>query len=359
MLRCRTIGRAALFAAALLLAGILPAHATDPAIGAGCSPQRGNSARYDNGNNSWCNGSTWQYPAYQFGSTALGCTTTQAGMIQWTGSAFQGCDGTNWDTLAMNGGGTCSAPSGLSFTNLTGQSLNTVVTSNTATITFTGCTGALSVAVTGAATAQISVNGGAWATSGAISSGQTLQVRMTTSGTVSTLLTAAITVGSGSTNWTTTTRPASLQMFATPNSFSPSGLGGLSGADTACQAAANTAGFSGTYNAIMSSDTVSAASRLTLSYPIVNASNGATVATSNLWIGSISTSILTPSGAAVGSHPLTGTNSDGSIATGFTCTGWTTSSGNYEAGTAAASSGWIASIVEPCTALAQIYCIQQ
>ena len=73
---------------------------------------------------------------------------------------------------------------------LTGQSLSAIVASNTPTITFTGCAGTYLVTVTGAATAQVSINGGAWVTSGAISSGQTLQVRLTSSGTANTMLTA-------------------------------------------------------------------------------------------------------------------------------------------------------------------------
>ena len=202
-----------------------------------------------------CNGSTqWQRGAYFFGSSSDTCDSNHAGMVQWTGSAFQGCDGTNWDTLAANGGGTCSAPSGLSFTNLTSQSLSTVVTSNTATITFTGCTGTLAVSVTGVATAQFSVNGGAWETSGAISSGQTLRVRMTTSSSVSTVLTATVTVGSSSTNWTTTTRSGSLNVFGTAGTYISGTIGSLSGADAICQSEANTAGYAGTYKAIMSDD---------------------------------------------------------------------------------------------------------
>jgi hypothetical protein len=290
MLRGRaSLAGAALAATFLLALSPLPARTQvdgenevpGAACPAGAVAGHANSANWDTIFE--CNsGGNWQRGPYFFGSTSDTCDSNHAGMVQWTGSVYQACDGTNWDTLAMNGGGTCSAPSGLSFTNLANQSLNTAVTSNTVTITFTGCTGALSVAVTGAATAQISVNGGAWATSGAISSGQTLQVRMTTSGSVNTLLTAMVTVGSFSTNWTTTTRGGSLQVFVSAATYAAAGLGGLSGADTACQSEAGTAGYAGTYKAILSDNTSSAASRLTLSYPIVNAFDGATVAAANL-----------------------------------------------------------------------------
>jgi hypothetical protein len=311
-----------------------------------------------------CNGSTqWQRGAYFFGSSSDTCDSNHAGMVQWTGSAYQACDGTNWDTLAMNGGGTCSAPSGLSFTNVSSASLGTVYTSGAATITFTGCTGTLSVSVTGAATAQISVNGGAWTTSGAIASGQTLQVRLTSSGSASTMLTATITVGGSSTNWTVTTRTGSLQVFLSVNNYEGGTIGGLSGADAACQSEAGAAGYAGTYKAIMSDDSTSAASRLTLSYPIVNAYNGSTVAAggaANLWVGWISNEITTPTGGV--NTAWTGSNSDGSIATGYTCSSWSSTSGTGVAGySGSTNSNWLNFSTGNCSSSVntRLYCIQQ
>ena len=145
----------------------------------------------------------------------------------------------------------------MSFTDLTGQSLSAIVASNTPTITFTGCAGTYLVTVTGAATAQVSINGGAWVTSGAISSGQTLQMRLTSSGTANTMLTATVTVGSTSTNWHVTTRLGSLKIFVTNGTWTGN-LGGLSTADANCQAAAGAAGYAGTYKAIMSDELTNA-----------------------------------------------------------------------------------------------------
>jgi hypothetical protein len=53
------------------------------------------------GNNFICDSGTitWKYPAYQFGSTSATCNSTNAGVVQWTGSAFQGCNGSAWTTL--------------------------------------------------------------------------------------------------------------------------------------------------------------------------------------------------------------------------------------------------------------------
>jgi hypothetical protein len=366
MLHGRSLSSAALVLAALLWTA--PASA-DQTIGATCSGSGAGSAMASYwGNNSWCNGSNYVYPFYVMGSAAAAaqssCSSYTAGAMRWntTLTNLEVCDGTTWQLVGV-GTSTCGSVSGLSFTNVTSASLGTQYTSNTATITFSGCSGALSVSVTGAATAQISVNGGTWSTSGAITSGQTLQVRLTSSGSVSTELTATVTVGTTSANWNVTTRSGSLNIFISKNPYYPSAIGGLSGADAICQAEAGAAGYAGTYMAVMSSDTVSAASRLTLSYPIVNAYNGSTVAATNLWGGSLSNFILTPPGGTQASPEITGSTGIGGISTGDTCTSWS-SGGGYTAGndqSSTASSGWIdwASGYNCSTQEGYIYCIQQ
>jgi hypothetical protein len=371
MLSDRRIGRA--LGALVLLIALLGAHdaAAGNTQGSACTTAGAvapiyNSAN-DDGNNLVCISGTWQYPAYVVqsysGAAGASCSGYPAGALHYTTTIgnVEFCDGANWRFLAA-GSTSCGSPSGLSFTNLTGQSLSTSVTSNTATITFSGCSSALSVSVSGTATAQISVNGGAWATSGAILSGQTLQVRMTTSGSVSTVLTATVTVGGSSTNWTTTTRGGSLQVFTTLATYIGDSLGGLSGADAVCQAAAGTAGYAGTYKAIMSDDTTSAASRLTLSYPIVNAYDGTTVASSNLWIGSLTTAIKDPSGGSGGGGAggvWTGTNADGSKGTGQTCSSWTANTSADQGFDGRTDNLWVYGANPACNSAYSLYCIQQ
>src|ERR1019366_3213969 len=109
--------------------------------------------------------------------------------------------------------------------------------------------------------------------------------------------------------WTTTTRSASLKVFQTSGAYIGKALGGLSGADALCQSEAGAAGYAGTYNAILSDNTTSAASRLTLSYPIVRATDGATVSAVNLWNGSLSNQI------GVAASVWGGTYANGSIYT--------------------------------------------
>jgi hypothetical protein len=376
MLHCPLIARIAL----LFLFGVVvfaPDHAVagnqqGAACPGGAVAPIVNSAN-DDGNALVCISGTWQYPSYAFqtGAASAGssCTGYPTGAMRYNSTLtnMEFCDGTNWRFLAASTT-SCGSPSGLSFTNLTSQSLSTSVNTlaNPATITFSGCSGGgLSVSVSGAATAQISINGGAWVTSGAITSGQTLNVRMTTSSSASTVLTATVTVGGSSTNWTTTTRSGSLKIFVTANTYLPGGLGGLSGADAVCQSEAGTAGYAGTYKAILSDATTSAVSRLTLSYPVVNAYNGTTVSAANLWNGSFSNIILRPNGSSVSfpsSSVTSGSTVLGGISGGGTCTSWS-ASGSVEFGTGGTGADWLDYSnyggYGSCTTANYLYCIQQ
>lgn len=66
--------------------------------------------------------STWTPEAFMVGSvlqtgSAATCSSTYAGMLQWTGSAFQGCNGTSWITFSGSGGGSVNLGTSASVTN--------------------------------------------------------------------------------------------------------------------------------------------------------------------------------------------------------------------------------------------------
>lgn len=103
-----------------------------------------------------------------------------------------------WDVTTQD-----KTPAGLTFTDVTGQALNTVITSNSATIT--GITGSVAVSVSGDGSPEVRINGGSWVGSGTITNGQSLEVRLTSSGSNSTMRSATVTVGSGSDQWDVTT----------------------------------------------------------------------------------------------------------------------------------------------------------
>jgi hypothetical protein len=315
-------------------------------------------------NNLVCISGTWQYPVYVLQSAAAAagssCSGYPAGAMRYnttlTNTEF--CNGTTWEQVPPYST-SCGTPSGLSFTALTGQSLSKLLTSNTATITFSGCTSPLAVSVSGSGSPEISINGGSWGTSGSIYSGQTLQVELTSNSSVSTENTATILVATTSANWNVTTRSASLQIFTTANAYGGD-LGDLTGADAICQSEANTAGYAGTYKAVMSDASTSAASRLTLSYPIVNAYDGTTVAATNLWSGTITTAIKSPSGSTSG-VAWTGTTGSGGVSGGGTCSSWSTLGALGELGIAADLTGslWTAENNAVCSNNLDLYCIQQ
>lgn len=124
MLRTRTpLGRAALVLALALW--VTPA-AADQTVGAACSGSGGDAAQSGNGNNVYCNGSTIQYPAYQFGSTTNSCSSTTAGQVQYTSGTLEACiaTGSTYTWIPIDSGmhfiatQTASNSASLQFTNL-------------------------------------------------------------------------------------------------------------------------------------------------------------------------------------------------------------------------------------------------
>ena len=100
-------------------------------------------------------------------------------------------DGTNWAVIGQN---SSSSSVGFAFTAVTGAALSTLTTSSTVT---TSGSGSASLTVTGSGTPQISINGGAWTTSGTIAGGQTIAIRLTSSSSAGTPLSATVS-GAGS-----------------------------------------------------------------------------------------------------------------------------------------------------------------
>ena len=111
-----------------------------------------------------------------------------------------------------------TTPDAFDFTpNVTNVNLSTLTTASAVTIN--GINTTTPVSVTGAG-AQISINGGAWGTSGNITNGQTLSVRLTSSTSFSTAITATVDVGGVSDTWSVTTLAADTTPVAfdfTPN----------------------------------------------------------------------------------------------------------------------------------------------
>jgi hypothetical protein len=113
------------------------------------------------GNNLVCISGTWQYPAYQFGSTSASCNSTNAGTIQWTGSAIQYCNGTAWGGFASGGSAALSALTASTGTNTIDNAAyaqtwtwNTLTTGTALSLSSSGMTTGTILALTNTDTAS-------------------------------------------------------------------------------------------------------------------------------------------------------------------------------------------------------------
>jgi flagellin-like protein len=96
-----------------------------------------------------------------------------------------------------------TSPDTFGFTNQQGVAPSTVIVSNI--ISAVGFTGSLIVNVSGQGSPQLNVNGGGWTSSASIISGQTLQLRLTSSGTYSSMRNVTLVLGDYTTIWSVST----------------------------------------------------------------------------------------------------------------------------------------------------------
>jgi hypothetical protein len=148
--------------ASLLDAAPAMAQANAPVGGGGsCSAQtepdgtQGVQQAYDNGLYT-CSSSAWVPEAFMVGSvlqngSAATCSSTYAGMIQWTGSVLQYCGGTSWITLAGTGAGLDLGTSAVAT--------NPQRTGDATTGLFSPTTGAVAVASGGSEIMRVNATG--------------------------------------------------------------------------------------------------------------------------------------------------------------------------------------------------------
>jgi hypothetical protein len=139
--------------------------------------------------------------------------------------------------------------------------------------------------------------------------------------------------------------------------------GGLGGADTLCNNAAEEAGLEGNWKAILSKNDTIARDRLTIRGPVENIA-GETVAddASDLWDGTLDTVIdVDEHGESASGHVWTGTDSQGGLGgLDANCNGWNT--GDETASGVRGSVGqtdgdWLDAEETLCDSKASLYCI--
>lgn len=145
-----------------------------------------------------CVSNKWKRAAYWLGTSSDSCDSGHAGQIQWTGTAFQKCDGSgSWKDLGVGDANYYG------LQNLTMVPYGKTVKSSTLQYTAQGSS---SVSIT--SPGQISINGGAWTSSGTISTGQSLQLQITAPMADNATLSVTLTTGTKNDTWTITTAPS-------------------------------------------------------------------------------------------------------------------------------------------------------
>ncbi len=135
-------------------------------------------------------------------------TSVNNGIHSWTAKAYDKAGNSKVSSavsLTVNIGVADTTPDQFTFTDQTGAALNTVVTSNT--ITVTGINAAASISI---ADGTYSVNGGAYTSaSGTVTNGAMVTVHVTSSASYSTTVNATLTIGGVSDTFSVTTQAAS------------------------------------------------------------------------------------------------------------------------------------------------------
>lgn len=303
----------------------------------------------------------WNGGGIRVGPSATPCDPSAKGLIRYDDaqSVMKFCDGGAWRALGATVSGGDNTPNAFSFTNLTDQPLSTLVYSSAATIS--GIDADVVAYVSGSGNPQISVNSGPWVAAGLISAGDTLQVRQISAGTISTARIAHVTVGTVSTDWTVTSRPGALKIFASMLTYTGA-FGGVAAADSICQNQAVTYGHAGIYKAVIADSTNTLSSRLTLSYPIVNLQGGVVFST-NMMNQARESNVMLANGADMNNYPFSvwmGVNAGGVTASNL-CTNWSSTSGNGQEMTVWTGFGtlWPNSDVRSCAESNRLLCLQQ
>jgi len=152
--------------------------------------------------------------------------------------------------------GTDGNPREFDFTDVWNASLSTVYYSAALMTEFT--TNPLTVNVSGG-DAQVAKNGnGTWGSSVNVAPGDTLNIRMTSSASSNTDITATVTVGTQTVTWLVTTKTLQYNYFVATSSGTNGALGGRSGADATCLTNLQANNWRGKSNAVLDSSTVKA-----------------------------------------------------------------------------------------------------
>lgn len=333
----------------------------------------------------YCDGTSWRATGPVPGLGGSGCTgpTGAEGIVMYDADhhVMSYCDGTNWYPM-----GRCSGGFG-PFTNTTGVWPSTVTASNIVQlpVDFRCSAAGNAISISGSASPQFQICSDAacssvvtsWTSSATtINAGQYVQVRQTSSGNISTAVSATLTIAGASATWVLTTRgPMRIFVTSTTTKGQINGTGGVTAGDTMCNNLATTAGLSGTYKAWLAVTTNTDDPNTRMTHPGFAFVDTAGTTIANDWTGLISGSLLAgisknESGGNVAANTRVWTNVTASTGTTATvsgsgnnnCTGWTTNAGSRNGPyglTGATNGSWTNSGSQSCNTNTRLYCVEQ
>ena len=303
------------------------------------------------------------------------CSGALEGSVRYNSSTqkVEFCDGSSWADPA---GSSCLVY-GITFTDKGATGYSQVVTSDIQQMTTETCSAAISISGGGSpeyrvcSEATCTTGSPPWTSAaGTINNGEYLQIRLTSSASANTTLTATPQIESLVTNWGVTTIPNYRIVFITSATYTGDEVGGVTAANQKCQNLADAAGLSGIYLAWIADTTVGSDpdtrfTQSTVEYQLVT---GTVVANNwtDLTDGSIDNLIDRDENGTQVTNRQTWTNvsSDGTrygSSAGNSCSDWTSSgptTGRY--GTNLSTTGtWTDGANNTCVSSYSLYCFQQ
>ncbi len=257
-----------------------------------------------------------------------------------------------------------SDPTGLQDTNPNDVSLNGHVTTvsgdriTSSTITVSGVTTLIPVSVTSTGgSARLKINGGSEVTAGTVGNGDQIVIVMSAPTVLSQKHIATFNYGDDLVTWWVGYADSSKVAAIFVSSTNTTGdMGGISGANNICQAAATAQGYDGTWKALLHTTTIGIRDNVPWSWGQLRRMDGAVVATSwdDLWDGAINVPINLTEALVTKNSPVWVGGWGGS------CVNFTGSFGgqNTIAGDSASSaSDWINSTLPSCGVTYPLYCV--
>ncbi|MCB1581059.1 MAG: hypothetical protein H6859_10865 [Rhodospirillales bacterium] len=305
-----------------------------------------------------------------FGYDNRTCDASLEGTIRYDSSSskVEYCNGTVWAAP----GNSCAVYN-IAFTNEFDTGKAQYITSNISQVDTNACTTSISISGGGSpeyricSEASCTAGSPAWTSAaGTVDDGDWVQLRLTSSASPMTTLTASLLIASLRNDWEVTTGPDAMLVFITSAAYTGAEVGGIGGADHKCQTLAEAAGRPGWYLPWLAdeSDLSAPGSRFTQSTLQYQLLNGTKVADNwtDLTDGSLDNYIDRDENGNLVSSKNVWSNlwSNGNRINTTGCSYWSSTGPTGNNGqNSRVDSQWSYAGSQSCTASNHLYCFQQ